>query len=99
MKTAEAAHSRFVNILSEWSAYVNSMEGNSWSKFEGISAKDWTSATNLSWVKTAVSTAELPLKTQWSCKVYLDYISHPVLLPGGPGDKLGGPENCNPAFL
>ena len=74
-----SAHSGFVIILSEWSAHVNSMEGTSWSKFDGISAEEWTSASILRWVNTIVRRTELLLKTQWSCRGFQYYISHPVL--------------------
>ena len=48
---------------------------------------------------TAACRTNLLLNTQQSCRGLLNYISHPVILPGGPGDKLGGPENCSPDFL
>ena len=65
----------------------------------GQELKTWTSAAILSWVHTAVGRTYFLFNTQWSCRGFLDYISHLILLPCGPGDKLGGSEICSPAFL
>ena len=61
--------------------------------------KTWTSVAILSWAHIFSCRTNWILSTQNICRGLLNYISHPVLLPGGPGDKLRGPDICSPAFL
>ena len=92
-------------IMDLWPFWVNevhmwiSMEGTNWSKFEGISAEDWTYATILSWssycYKQDWITVEYSVELQRISRFHLS----PSALPGGSGDKLGGPENCCSTFL
>ena len=92
-------------ILDWWSFWVNEVHKRIWWRglaelsLSGKVLKTWTSVAILSWVHTAASRTDLLLNTQWSYRGFLDYISHPVLLLGGLGDKLSAPENCSPSLL
>ena len=88
-----------------WKFWVNGVHKKiRWRGLDEVSLsgkvlKIWTNAAILSWVHITASRTDLLLNTQWSCRGFLDYISHWVLLPGGPGDKLEGPEICSLDFL
>ena len=85
-------------ILELWSFWVNevhmrnSMEGICWSEFEGLNVEDWTCVATLSWSSYCCEqgwiTAVYLVKWQRISRLHLS----PSTLPGGPGNRLGGPE-------
>ena len=92
-------------IMDLWSLWVNELHkrirwrGLAEVSLSGKVLKTWTSVAILSWVHSVACITDLLLNIQWSCRGLLNYISHPVLLPSGPRDKLRGPGNFCPAFL